>query len=94
MTPDNGRVQVQFSEKREGAAGDTERQEAKKKQNKDSEREKERNVKCEGERWGGEGDGVKWSAESSECVSAEGGGEVGQSGWVQRVGMLKSPAHL
>lgn len=23
-----------------------------------------------------------------------GGGEVGQSGWVQRVGMLKSPAHL
>lgn len=30
MTPDNGRVQVQFSEKREGAAGDTERQEAKK----------------------------------------------------------------
>lgn len=32
MTPDNGRVQVQFSEKREGAAGDTERQEAKKKQ--------------------------------------------------------------
>lgn len=31
MTPDNGRVQVQFSEKREGAAGDTERQEAKKK---------------------------------------------------------------
>lgn len=50
MTPDNGRVQVQFSEKREGAAGDTERQEAKKKKNKDSEREKERNVKCEGER--------------------------------------------
>lgn len=49
MTPDNGRVQVQFSEKREGAAGDTERQEAKK-QNKDSEREKERNVKREGER--------------------------------------------
>lgn len=30
MTPDNGQVQVQFSEKREGAAGDTERQEAKK----------------------------------------------------------------
>lgn len=49
MTPDNGRVQVQFSEKREGAAGDTEREEAKKK-NKDSEREKERNVKREGER--------------------------------------------
>lgn len=35
---------------------------------------------------------MEWSAESSECVSAE--GEVGQSGWVQRVGMLKSPAHL
>lgn len=89
MTPDNGWVQVQFSEKREGAAGDTERQEAKKKQNKDSEKEKERNVKREGERWGGEGDGVKcwiiWV-----CFS---GGGVGQSGWVQRVGMLKSPAH-
>lgn len=34
MTPDNGQVQVQFSEKREGAAGDTERQEAKKKKTK------------------------------------------------------------
>lgn len=38
MTPDNGRVQVQFSEKREGAAGDTERQEAK---NKTKQRQRE-----------------------------------------------------
>lgn len=42
MTPDNGRVQVQFSEKREGAAGDTERQEAKKKKQRQREGEGEK----------------------------------------------------
>lgn len=42
MTPDNGRVQVQFSEKREGAAGDTEREEAKKKKQRQREGEGEK----------------------------------------------------
>lgn len=39
--------------------------------------------------------GGRWSEVLNHLsVFQQRGGEVGQSGWVQRVGMLKSPAHL
>lgn len=66
MTPDNGQVQIQFSEKRQGAAGDAERGSAKQDEASGRRREeRERKVWVKDEA----GREMERSAESSECVS-------------------------
>lgn len=95
MTPDNGQVQIQFSEKVGKALLETPREGMQNKTRRDRGSEGERSWR---ERFGRvrmkdeAGREMEWSAESSECVSR--GEKVGQGGGVQRVGMLKSPIQL
>lgn len=88
MTPDNGQVQIQFSEKDRKALLETPKQGM---QNKTRWGEAGGGKQGLDERWSGEGDGVKcwimWVCQQR--------GKVGQSGGLlQRVGMLNSPVQL